>query len=396
MAGVLYIYLYWSFLEEVPRLGRNDQRSRSVYNRQEFMSAPEIVTTAKYKEHGRGKMQPKRVLYYNPFPFLRKRGIKGLSYLEDCEEKNCKLTFDRKDLSIADAVIYDFWLLGALPNYTRPKNQVWIHNQLEAKVPYKKQIKMSNNVNWTMTFSRHSDIHLPYGMIKPKTKQRQVKRDYLEIAKSKSLDAIWVVSHCHTASKREAYANILKKYIDIDILGACGRKWKCGKRYNHDLQDCFAILNSTYRYYLAFENTLCTDYITEKFFENYDYDILQVVRGGDPNTRPINISKQAYISSSDFKDAHALGKYLKNLSQDTELYANKLKIKDEYRLIHYRELFNKSLCEICKRLHNLKEYHSVYKNMTEWFTTYQPCFKPNDIPYVGKQKSIKLGNTDMQ
>ena len=399
VAGVLYLYVYQSgaylFLRAVvPRLSRNEQefqeKARSVYNPQEFTSSSETVTTANLNKHSE-KIQPKRVLFYNPATFQRVRDIKKSSYFEDCEESNCEMTFDSGHdvLSTVDAVIYDFRRMTVLPNYTRPKSQVWIHIQHEAAVKHRKQIKMNNKVNWTMTHSRHSDIHLPYGMIMPKIRDRQLNRDYLGIAKNKSVDAIWVVSHCHTRSRREKYADILKQYIDIDILGACGRRWQCGRRFNHDIHDCFSILNSTYRYYLAFENTLCTDYITEKFFENYDYDILQIVRGGDLKTRPINISKEAYISTSDFKDAHALGKYLQSLSQDTNQYANKLKIKDKYRLIHYREVFKKSMCEICKRLHNLEEYHSVYKNMAEWFTTNQPCFKPDDIPHDDKQNSTK-------
>ena len=391
MAGVPYLYLYRSIIQErVLWLERKDQRIKEkaliVDKPQDIMSVSKTMKTANFNEHGQANKHHKRVLFYNPGQFQKIRGIKEMAYLEDCEEKNCELTFDRKALSIADAVIYDFMTLSALPSYTRPKSQVWIHIQLEARLGHQKQIKMNNKVNWTMTYSRHSDIPLPYGMLKPKTKDRQMKKDYLEIARSKSVDAIWVVSHCHTKSKREAYADILKKYIDIDILGACGRQWKCGIRHNHDIQNCFAILNSTYRYYLAFENTLCSGYITEKFFENYDYDILQVVRGGDLKTRPININKHAYISTSDFEDAHALGKYLKNLSQDTSLYANKLKIKDTYTLIHYRELFNKSLCEVCKRLHNLEEYRYVYKNMTNWFLTHQPCFKADDISYNNNKK----------
>ena len=106
------------------------------------------------------------------------------------------------------------------------------------------------------------------------------------------------------------YINILKKFISVDILGKCGEKWNCGERRIHD--QCFDFLNETYRYYLAFENSLCQDYITEKFFENYKYDIVQVVRGGDRYSRPVNISKQAYFNANNFRNAHEFGKVLKN------------------------------------------------------------------------------------
>ena len=65
------------------------------------------------------------------------------------------------------------------------------------------------------------------------------------------------------------------KYIDVDIYGECGSK-KCPRAS----KDCYKILNSQYKFYLAFENSNCVDYITEKFFVNgLKYNILPVVMG---------------------------------------------------------------------------------------------------------------------
>ena len=205
------------------------------------------------------------------------------------------------------------------------------------------------------------------------------QRDYLSIANNKTKDAIWIVSHCKTPSQREKYVDILRQYISVDAYGYCGRKWKCGLKYDHAAGNCFDILNSTYRYYLAFENSLCDGYITEKFFENYDYDIIQVVRGGNPNSRPIDIKHNAYISTSDFETAHDLGRYLRILSNDTNLYAYMLKTKDKYQAVPYKEVFQNAACDMCKRLHSPDKYTTNYADIGKWLRTEQPCFKPNDI-----------------
>ena len=138
-------------------------------------------------------------------------------------------------------------------------------------------------------------------------------------------------------------------------------------------------MNNTYRFYIAFENAICDEYITEKFFENFNYDIIQVVRGGDPKKRPIDIKHDAYISANNFKSADDLGRYLKTLSHDTNLYASKLKVKDEYKAESYMNLFKVAACDICKRLHNPEKYQYVYQDIHKWIQTTEPCFEPSDL-----------------
>ena len=63
---------------------------------------------------------------------------------------------------------------------------------------------------------------------------------------------------------RLAYARELGKYINVDIFGACGPN-RCPRTNSNK---CFQLLDEDYKFYLAFENSNCKDYITEKFFVN--------------------------------------------------------------------------------------------------------------------------------
>lgn len=85
------------------------------------------------------------------------------------------------------------------------------------------------------------------------------------------------MSNCSARNNRLQFAHELGKYIDVDIYGACGA-FKCS-RTNAD--KCFDILDRDYKFYLAFENSNCRDYITEKFFVN----------GLSRNTLPIVVSR---------------------------------------------------------------------------------------------------------
>ena len=101
------------------------------------------------------------------------------------------------------------------------------------------------------------------------------------------------VSHCLTQSHREKYTRELAKHIDvsivsikqchddlsckhfifqIDIFGNCG--WNC-----KSVHECVDYLAYGYKFFLAFENSICPDYISEKFFNCFKHNLVPVVMG---------------------------------------------------------------------------------------------------------------------
>ena len=60
---------------------------------------------------------------------------------------------------------------------------------------------------------------------------------------------------------REVYVRELQKHIEVDVYGSCG-ELKCSIE---SIEECYTeVLRPTYKFYLAFENNLCEDYVTEK------------------------------------------------------------------------------------------------------------------------------------
>jgi alpha-1,3-fucosyltransferase len=64
----------------------------------------------------------------------------------------------------------------------------------------------------------------------------------------------------------------MQKYSSIKVFGKCGIK--CPG------PDCKKTIGNEFKFYLAFENSICDGYITEKFFTILKYDIILVVLGG--------------------------------------------------------------------------------------------------------------------
>ena len=60
----------------------------------------------------------------------------------------------------------------------------------------------------------------------------------------------------------------LQNYMPVDIYGDCGTH-KCP-----DDMSCFQYISDNYKFYISFENSLCTDYVTEKFFQGGCFSIL--------------------------------------------------------------------------------------------------------------------------
>ena len=133
----------------------------------------------------------------------------------------------------------------------------------------------------------------------------------------------------------------LQQFIPIDVYGKC-QELKCPEE-----QNCWAFLGRTYKFYMAFENTLCLDYVTEKAFEAYKYDLVPVVYAwlNDSTILPPG----SYINALDFKSHKDLADYLRYLDTHEEEYLKFFEWKRNYQLQQFG--IRHVLCEACAKLH---------------------------------------------
>ena len=50
----------------------------------------------------------------------------------------------------------------------------------------------------------------------------------------------------------------------------------CKRDDSTDSVECMKMLERDYKFYLSFENSLCLDYVTEKYFRTMQYDIIPI------------------------------------------------------------------------------------------------------------------------
>jgi len=280
-----------------------------------------------------------------------------------------------------DAIVlhmHELWITGH-PNYNRQKYQRLIFLTQEAPTTMAIDVnEMSNYFNWTMSYRFNSDIQLLYGRIHPgptAPKSQEETHQMIEdmrissaknYATHKTQQVAWMVSHCDTHGLRETYAYQLSKFIPVDIYGACGNL-TCERNESHWLSDpnCYTMLEKKYKFYLSFENCICTDYVTEKFFELLNHDMIPIVYGG------ANYSQLApphsYIDALEFTP-EKLADYLKKLDANDTLYNEYFWWKDHYRVeAGVEQMALHGFCDLCKKLHQDEGVTKYYPQLvTDW------------------------------
>ncbi|XP_013780320.1 alpha-(1,3)-fucosyltransferase 9-like [Limulus polyphemus] len=273
----------------------------------------------------------------------------------------CEVTRDQRLISSVDAVLFHARDLNVrvLPKIRKP-HQRWILYGLESpsftNLPWK---SINGLFNWTMTYREDSDIQAKYGYTCKKSHlEKNEIRDYLKV---KSREVVWFVSNCHTPSKREKYVRELAKFISVDIYGKCGQK-KCVPAQS---SNCYKNTLNKYKFYLSFENSMCKDYVTEKFFNILNYDIIPITFGGAKyeNIIPAN----SFINALNFPDPRDLAKLLKETGSNGTLYNEFFRWKTNYKVYLHRWM-----CELCDKLHE-DTMPTVRYNLEEWFVKEAKC-----------------------
>ena len=138
--------------------------------------------------------------------------------------------------------------------------------------------------NWTMTYKSSADVQLNYGKVIRNNSAPKKTKKY-RLPRNRMGKVVWMSSHCNTASLRESYVAELSKYIPVDVYGKCGgSKLRCPRlpppKHWLSAPKCYLNMSRNYKFYLSFENSICLDYVTEKFFNILNYDMIPVVMGG--------------------------------------------------------------------------------------------------------------------
>ncbi|CAD5111599.1 DgyrCDS894 [Dimorphilus gyrociliatus] len=319
-------------------------------------------------EKDRPKSDVITILLYHPFykggPADWKFGL-GMKGFKDanCRIDACNLVSDKSYLETAEALIFftpSFYPQVSIPNrfpkHKRPPYQKWIVHLMESNVyGWLDTAKYAGYYNWTMSYQRHSDVYTPFGHYEKLNSGETNFDESFNHATGKTKFSAWFVSHCDTQSKRSTYVSQLKEHIPVDIYGPCGNL-RC---FGHE--KCHELLQRNYKFYLAFENSFCIDYATEKVWKILPLNVIPVVLG--------NVAYQellppnSYIDVRNFSSPRKLAEYLIHLDKNDAAYNKYFQWKKHYKAYVDFGIWDNNrfvMCNLCESLHTQRNRTKIY------------------------------------
>jgi hypothetical protein len=225
---------------------------------------------------------------------------------------------DRGRLAEADAVVYHIPTLpGEARRIERRPGQKTVALSLESEVNYPLLADpgFMSQFDITMTYRQDSTIWCAY--FDPELADRLLTPPQ---PKTEAAPAVYFASNPFDRSGRAGYALELMKRIGIDSYGRSLRTREL--RDDRGRETKLAVI-ARYKFTLAFENSICRDYVTEKFFDPLVAGSVPVYLGA-PNVREFAPADDCFIDAADFAGPAELAAYLTFLAADDSAYAKYL------------------------------------------------------------------------
>ncbi|XP_078356874.1 3-galactosyl-N-acetylglucosaminide 4-alpha-L-fucosyltransferase FUT3-like [Oculina patagonica] len=318
-----------------------------------------------------------------------------------CEESRCQITFDKGLRNVSDAVLVH---LAAIFRATfdieeakrnRPSAQRWVFYARESPGLDFVGPQADGVFNWTATYRQDSDFFVPYGYYAPLkvqhkpaayhvtddevTSDQRTKTtedfeaqpdDNVNHAQGKDKMVTFGVSN-HCGGLRFAFVRALMKHVEASLFGKCATWFESNNTWScpHNMGDGCLEEYQRHKFYLAFENNLCVDYITEKYWRNsLERGLVPIVLGG-ARYSPEQVIPGSFINAADFDSVKDLADYLKYLDKNDTAYNQYFQWKTKYKVVKYQFW----LCQLCKALHDPTKPNKICHKLSEFWGVKGAC-----------------------
>jgi len=273
-------------------------------------------------------------------------------------EAQCMYTEDDKLYGSADALyIHECFSYCEQPAYP---GQVTIHYNLGPESRSCNNPKRSPG-DIRVSYKTSVTIPLLY-LCLPRIKQPILRALRLDPPSDRQGIAMFV-SDCR-ATWRYKYLKELMKYIDIDSFGKClhntiipesrkGTKNTSPFDVKIDL-----LIKKRYKFLIAFENTVTSEYITEKIWHGYLSQTIPIYYGAPEVYKQVP-GNNTFIDAAKFNGPKKLAEYIMKVDKDKQLYQSFFTFTIP-PLKAFQKKFCKEIslaCDMCNRTYHIKQKH---------------------------------------
>lgn len=236
----------------------------------------------------------------------------------------CRFTDEKSLIDDADALWFHGPSIRWLPHKKAGQEWIVISMESEQNYPFLSNREIMSMFDLVMTYKLDSDIPCLY----PNRQSYGNFQGFPSCAKDKKLahsndvpNAPLVYIASNPVPRRDTFVSELMKHIKVDSLGSCLNNCSIsgfGDRRGAWFTDVGRVLGR-YKFYLAFENTLCEDYVTERVLMALSFGCVPVYQGA-PNIEDFLPGEQCLIKVDDFSSPAHLAEYLNYLDQNDAAY----------------------------------------------------------------------------
>uniref|UniRef100_A0A7I4Z1Y4 Fucosyltransferase n=1 Tax=Haemonchus contortus TaxID=6289 RepID=A0A7I4Z1Y4_HAECO len=304
------------------------------------------------------KVRNSPVLIYQPDDSHTQHGS-IIFHKKGCQIRNCLLTTIEGHKYTADVIVFGENSAWEPPS-PRLSSQFWIIRLLESPANTNSLTVYDGKVNATISYRLDSDLPVAYGQYEsfviPQTSAAK-----LNFAEGKTRMVCWIVSNCFTNNHRMEYARRLARYIQVDIFGACGKR-------SLNKPEAHRMIREHYKFYLAFENSNCHQYITEKFWINaLRNDAVPIVMGA-PKSDYLRVAPPNSFIHVDDYTPEQLSRYLQYLDRNQTAY-NEYFVWKKYGRVADSDYY----CRLCAFVQSPPQ--KIYSSVDRWWQDSEDCEK---------------------
>ena len=240
----------------------------------------------------------------------------------------------------------------------------------------------NGKVNWTFSYHTKSEIQWRTAFYVPRGKYKQgpyifpdgedgekytlqLKNAIHDVDLSKKLKPVlWMVSNCSPRKRRDYTRELQRKGLTIDIFGGCGKPDPCKNN-----QSCLINMYTKYYFYLAFENSQCEDYITEKSWRALTWGMVPVVLGPSIQNYKRRLPPDSFIHIDNFTGPVQVVDHIHYLLKNKDAYYKYHAWRNKYDIINFEQFL--WACDVCKKINDAP--NEAPKNISDWWTRNIQC-----------------------